>query len=159
MANFIEAPFHGRSSRTTHTMLGILLLVLNAGLASCTNALSPIEADAGVNGPDAADARETAPPIDAPDATDAKDASQVPDAMDATTAPDATGTTDAPADTNDANDAMSAVDGTGADARDAQDASASDAGCPPGQHECPCATGSYCLAMGALCIDPTAACP
>jgi hypothetical protein len=31
--------------------------------------------------------------------------------------------------------------------------------CPVGQHECPCATGSYCLGMGQMCLAPTAACP
>ena len=31
--------------------------------------------------------------------------------------------------------------------------------CGASQHSCPCTTGSYCLAMGAMCISPTSACP
>lgn len=27
------------------------------------------------------------------------------------------------------------------------------------QHSCPCATGNYCLAQGAMCLNPTSACP
>jgi hypothetical protein len=30
--------------------------------------------------------------------------------------------------------------------------------CEPTQHSCPCATGHYCLRMGALCLQPQAAC-
>lgn len=38
-------------------------------------------------------------------------------------------------------------------------ADASSKQCESGQNECLCATGSYCLAMGAMCINPTSACP
>jgi len=31
--------------------------------------------------------------------------------------------------------------------------------CPVGEHECACASGSYCLEMGAMCIAPTSPCP
>lgn len=31
--------------------------------------------------------------------------------------------------------------------------------CPTGQHECACATGSYCVFMGAMCVSPSSPCP
>ncbi len=31
--------------------------------------------------------------------------------------------------------------------------------CPTGQYACACATGSYCLRMGAMCLTPTSPCP
>lgn len=31
--------------------------------------------------------------------------------------------------------------------------------CPAGQYSCACATGSYCLKMGAMCLNPTSPCP
>jgi hypothetical protein len=42
---------------------------------------------------------------------------------------------------------------------DCQDGSGSASACGEGEHSCACATGSYCLEMGALCLDPEAACP
>jgi hypothetical protein len=43
----------------------------------------------------------------------------------------------------------------------AREGECADAGpvCEPTQHSCPCATGQYCLRMGALCLQPQAACP
>jgi hypothetical protein len=54
--------------------------------------------------------------------------------------------------------------GSAVDAPSGQDAAvAVDAGpaptCPAGEHVCPCATGFYCLFMGAACIAPSAPCP
>ncbi|HET9641418.1 MAG TPA: hypothetical protein VFP46_01035, partial [Candidatus Paceibacterota bacterium] len=31
--------------------------------------------------------------------------------------------------------------------------------CAADEYSCPCATGSYCLKRGAMCLAPTAACP
>jgi len=31
--------------------------------------------------------------------------------------------------------------------------------CPEGQYACACATGSYCLRMGAMCLNPSSPCP
>jgi predicted lipoprotein with Yx(FWY)xxD motif len=31
--------------------------------------------------------------------------------------------------------------------------------CPAGQYSCPCATGNYCLRMGAMCLTPSSPCP
>jgi len=31
--------------------------------------------------------------------------------------------------------------------------------CGPRQHECACATGSYCLRIGEACMVPTTSCP
>lgn len=31
--------------------------------------------------------------------------------------------------------------------------------CPAREHRCQCATGYYCLGIGAMCINSTAACP
>ncbi len=31
--------------------------------------------------------------------------------------------------------------------------------CAPTEHVCPCATGNYCLRMGAMCLSPESACP
>ena len=31
--------------------------------------------------------------------------------------------------------------------------------CPAGQYACACATGSYCLRMGAMCLSPSSPCP
>jgi hypothetical protein len=35
-----------------------------------------------------------------------------------------------------------------------------DAGtCPPRSHVCQCATGTYCLYLGAMCMSPSTPCP